>query len=59
ETKCHNQRTGKEEWRCKHYNRTYAYSRGTMAPIKYLMDRPLNSYSLLKGVPRIAKVIII
>ncbi|KAK2926863.1 HAT, C-terminal dimerization domain [Fusarium oxysporum f. sp. vasinfectum] len=56
ETRYYNQRTGKEEWRCKHCNKTYASSGGTAAPAKHLMDPPPDGHGLLKGAPRTAKV---
>ncbi|KAK7582909.1 hypothetical protein V3481_012205 [Fusarium oxysporum f. sp. vasinfectum] len=56
ETRYYNQRTGKEEWRCKHCDRAYACSGGTAAPAKHLMDPPPDGHGLPKGAPRTAKV---
>ncbi|RYC81284.1 hypothetical protein BFJ63_vAg15823, partial [Fusarium oxysporum f. sp. narcissi] len=56
ETRYYNQRTGKEEWRCKHCDKTYASSGGTAAPAKHLMDPPPDGHGLPKGAPRTAKV---
>ncbi|KAL6406027.1 putative Transposase-like protein [Ilyonectria robusta] len=56
ETRYYNPRTGKEEWRCKHCNRTYACSGGTAAPAKHLMDPPPDGHGLPKGASRTAKV---
>lgn len=56
ETRYYNQRTGKEEWRCKHCNKTYSCSGGTAAPAKHLTDPPPEGHGLLKGAPRTAKV---
>ncbi|RKK76034.1 hypothetical protein BFJ71_g17028 [Fusarium oxysporum] len=56
ETRYYNQRTGKEEWRCKHCDKAYASSGGTAAPAKHLMDPPPDGHGLPKGAPRTAKV---
>ncbi|KAL3584764.1 hypothetical protein FPOAC2_14545 [Fusarium poae] len=56
ETRYYNQRTGKEEWRCKHCDKTYASSGGTAAPAKHLMDPPPDGHGLPKGAPRTAKL---
>ncbi|KAG8664959.1 uncharacterized protein FPOAC1_012936 [Fusarium poae] len=56
ETRYYNQRTGKEEWFCKHCDKTYASSGGTAAPAKHLMDPPPDGHGLPKGAPRTAKV---
>jgi hypothetical protein len=56
ETRYYNQRTGKEEWRCKHCDKTYLCSGGTAAPAKHLMDPPPDGHGLAKGAPRTAKV---
>lgn len=56
ETRYYNQRTGKEEWRCKHCNKTYSCSGGTAAPAKHLTDPPPDGHGLLKGAPRTARV---
>ncbi|TVY74496.1 Zinc finger BED domain-containing protein RICESLEEPER 2 [Fusarium oxysporum f. sp. cubense] len=56
ETRYYNQRTGKEEWRCKNCDKTYASSGGTAAPAKHLMDPPPDGHGLPKGAPRTAKV---
>ncbi|KAF4332994.1 ribonuclease H [Fusarium beomiforme] len=56
ETRYYNQRTGKEEWRCKHCDRAYACSGGTAAPAKHLMEPPPDGHGLPKGAPRTAKV---
>ncbi|KAF6515700.1 hypothetical protein HZS61_004441 [Fusarium oxysporum f. sp. conglutinans] len=56
ETRYYNQRTGKEEWRCKHCDKTYASSGGTAAPAKHLMDPPPDGHGLPKGASRTAKV---
>ena len=56
ETRYYNQRTGKEEWRCKHCDKTYLCSGGTAAPAKHLMDPPPDGHGLPKGAPRTAKV---
>ncbi|OBS17545.1 hypothetical protein FPOA_26357 [Fusarium poae] len=47
ETRYYNQRTGKEEWRCKHCDKTYASSGGTAAPAKHLMDPPPDEFRAL------------
>ncbi|KFA45512.1 hypothetical protein S40293_10332 [Stachybotrys chartarum IBT 40293] len=56
ETRYYNRQTGKEEWRCKHCDRTYACSGGTAAPAKHLMDPPPGGHGLSRGAPRTAKV---
>ncbi|KID80838.1 transposase-like protein [Metarhizium guizhouense ARSEF 977] len=56
ETRYYNQRTGKEEWRCKHCSKTYTCSGGTAAPAKHLTDPPPEGHGLPKGAPRTAKV---
>ena len=56
ETRYFNQRTGKEEWRCKHCNKTYSCSGGTAAPAKHLTDLPPEGHGFLRGAPRTAKV---
>jgi hypothetical protein len=56
ETRYYNQRTGKEEWRCKHCDKTYLCSGGTAAPAKHLMDPPPDGHGLAKGALRTAKV---
>jgi hypothetical protein len=56
ETRYYNQRTGKEEWRCKHCHKTYSCSGGTAAPAKHLTDPPPEGHGLPKGAPRTAKV---
>src|SRR3984957_14060774 len=55
-TRYYNERTGKEEWRCKHCDKTYASSGGTGAPAKHLMDPPPDGHGLPKGAPRTSKV---
>lgn len=56
EIRYYNERSGREEWRCKHCDKTYASSGGTGAPAKHLMDPPPDGHGLLKGAPRTAKV---
>lgn len=56
ETRYYNQRTGKEEWRCKYCGKTYSCSGGTAAPAKHLTDPPPDGHGLPKGAPRTAKV---
>ncbi|KAI8404246.1 hypothetical protein FOFC_15741 [Fusarium oxysporum] len=56
ETRYYNERTGKEEWRCKHCDRTYACSGGTAAPAKHLTDPPPDGHGLPRGAPRTTKV---
>lgn len=56
ETKYYNQRSGKEEWRCKHCSGTYTCSSGTAAPAKHLTDPPPEGHGLPKGAPWIANV---
>lgn len=56
ETRYYNQRTGKEEWRCKYCDKTYSCSGGTAAPAKHLTDAPPDGHGLPKGAPRTAKV---
>ncbi|OWT42367.1 BED zinc finger domain-containing protein [Pochonia chlamydosporia 170] len=56
ETRYYNQRTGKEEWRCKYCEKTYSCSGGTAAPTKHLTDPPPDGHGLPKGAPRSAKV---
>lgn len=56
ETRYYNERTRKEEWRCKHCNRTYACSGGTAAPAKHLTGRPPDGHGLPRGAPRTCKV---
>ncbi|KJZ73349.1 hypothetical protein HIM_07353 [Hirsutella minnesotensis 3608] len=56
ETKYYNQRTGKEEWRCKHCDKSYCCSGGTAAPAKHLTDPPPDGHGLPKGAPRTAKI---
>ncbi|KAL6406276.1 hypothetical protein AUP68_10447 [Ilyonectria robusta] len=57
ETRYYNQQTGKEEWRCKHYDKTYSCSGGTAAPARHLTDPLPDGHGLPKGAPRTAKVI--
>ncbi|KAI8396562.1 hypothetical protein FOFC_21110 [Fusarium oxysporum] len=56
ETRYYNERTGKEEWRCKHCDRTYACSGGTAAPAKHFTDPPPDGHGLPRGAPRTTKV---
>jgi len=56
ETRYYNERTGKEEWRCKYCKKTYACAGGTAAPAKHLMDPPPGGHGLQKGAPRTCKV---
>ncbi|OWT42447.1 hypothetical protein VFPPC_18547 [Pochonia chlamydosporia 170] len=56
ETRYYNQRTGKEEWRCKYCEKTYSCSGGTGAPAKHLTDPPPDGHGLPKGAPRTAKI---
>jgi hypothetical protein len=56
EMRYYNERTGKEEWRCKHCDRTYACSGGTAAPAKHLTDPPPDGHGLPRGAPRTTKV---
>ncbi|KJZ70034.1 hypothetical protein HIM_10585 [Hirsutella minnesotensis 3608] len=56
ETRYYNQRTGKEEWRCKHCDKAYSCSGGTAAPAKHLTDPPPDGHGLQRGAPRTAKV---
>lgn len=57
ETRYYNQRTGKEEWRCRHCNKTYSCSGGTAAPAKHLTDPPPDGHGLSRGAPRTSKVV--
>ncbi|KAF1730627.1 hypothetical protein CRV24_008696 [Beauveria bassiana] len=57
ETRYYNQRTGKEEWRCRHCNKTYSCSGGTAAPAKHLTDPPPEGHGLSRGAPRTSKVV--
>ena len=56
EARYYNQRTGKEEWRCKHCSKTYSCSGGTAAPAKHLTDPPPEGHGLPEGAPRTCKV---
>ncbi|EXK24176.1 hypothetical protein FOMG_19084 [Fusarium oxysporum f. sp. melonis 26406] len=56
ETRYYNQRTGKEDWRCKHCERAYAGSGGAAAPAKHLMDPPPDGHGPPKGAPCTVKV---
>jgi hypothetical protein len=56
ETRYYNQRTGKEEWRCKYCEKTYSCSGGTGAPAKHLTEPPPDGHGLPKGAPRAAKI---
>ena len=56
EVRYYNQRTGKEEWRCKHCSKTYSCSGGTAAPAKHLTDPPPEGHGLPRGAPRTCKL---
>jgi len=56
ETRYYNQRTRKEEWRCKYCEKTYSCSGGTAAPAKHLTEPPPDGHGLPKGAPRSAKI---
>lgn len=57
ETRYYNERTGKEEWRCKHCDKAYSCSGGTAAPARHLTDPPPDGHGLPKGARRTAKVV--
>lgn len=57
ETRYYNERTGKEEWRYKHYDKTYSCLGGTAALARYLIDPPPDGYSLPKGIQQITRVV--
>ena len=57
ETRYYNQRTGKEEWRCRHCSKTYSCSGGTAAPVKHLTKPPPEGHGLSRGAPRTSKVV--
>ncbi|CEJ82383.1 Putative Transposase-like protein [[Torrubiella] hemipterigena] len=56
ETRYYNQRTRKEEWRCKYCDKAYSCSGRTAAPAKHLTDSHPTGHGLSKGSPRVAKV---
>ncbi|KAI3573713.1 hypothetical protein IWW34DRAFT_754662 [Fusarium oxysporum f. sp. albedinis] len=57
ETRYYNERTGKEEWRCKHCDRTYACSGGTAAPANRTCESGSPQASVLGDLTKFAWVV--